>query len=444
MMFLSPAQHTAGQGTPVARQRRSMHQFLLPAALALLLAACNNAATGDNGGGNAPAGGGQDAASRMPPPPEVGVVTVRLAPIGMVVDLPGRIEASRVAEIRARAAGILEKRLFKEGSDVKEGQLLFRIDAAPYEAALNSARAGLARARTQVSNSKQVVDRYTPLIKANAVSRQEYDNAVAAYRQAQADVAVAQASVKTAAINLSYANVTSPISGRIGRALVTEGALVGQGAATPLATVQQIDPVYVNITQSATAVMQLRRGLKSGQLKQADERDGASVRIRFDDGSIYEHRAVLLFTDLTVDPGTNQVALRAEVPNPRGDLLPGMYVRAELEQAEIPRAILLPQQAVTRSSTGNTVTVIAADGSLSQRQVSIGSAHGADWIVLDGLKDGEQVMVDGFQKLQMMGPVNKVKAVPWKNAVSSAQPDAGKRDEPSATAPGNDAASQTN
>lgn len=392
--------------------------------LAVSLAACNQGPADKAGGG---AGAAQGDAAQQPPKLPVGVVTVQYAPVGLVEDLPGRIEASRVAEIRARAAGILEKRLFQEGTDVKEGELLFRIDAAPYQAALNSARATLARAQTQVTNTKRVVDRYTPLIKANAVSRQDYDNAVAAYKAAQAEVGVAQAAVKTAEINLSYANVTSPISGRIGRALVTEGALVGQGAATPLATVQQIDPVYVNITQPASTVMRLKRGLESGQLKQAGKENAASVRVLFDDGSAYGHKGKLLFTDLTVDPNTNQMAVRAEVPNPDGELLPGMYVRAELEQAEIPEAILLPQQAVTRTNSGDTVTVVAADGTMSSRNVKIGGSNGNNWVVLEGLKNGEQVMVDGFQLVQMMG-VKVVTPVPWKGAQGAkadGQPGAG-------------------
>ncbi len=351
------------------------------------------------------------------PPIEVGVVQAQFGPVGITTDLPGRIEARRVAQIRARAAGILEKRLFEEGSDVKAGQLLFKIDAAPYEAALNSAKASLARAQTAERLASDEVRRYAPLIKANAVSRQTYDNAVSAQQQARADVAVARANVRTAEINLSYANVTSPISGRIGRALVTEGALVGQGEATQLATVQQIDPVYVNITQPASAVLRLKRGLESGQLKQAPETDGAlSVGIRLDDGTLYAHKGKLLFTDLTVDESTNQVTLRAEVPNPQGELLPGLYVRAELEQAEIPEAIMLPQQAVTRTQAGDIVTVVAPDGSLSQRPVRIGGSRGSNWVVLSGLKAGDQVMVDGFQKLQMLGAAAakaKVKAVPW-------------------------------
>ncbi|MDO5104004.1 MAG: efflux RND transporter periplasmic adaptor subunit [Lautropia sp.] len=403
---------------PASRLRNGLILTLLAASLA----ACNQGAPNAQGGDGAAAG-----AAQQPPKLPVGVVTVQYAPVGLIEDLPGRIEASRTAQIRARAAGILEKRVFQEGTDVKEGELLFKIDAAPYQAALNSAKATLARAQTNVTNTKRVVDRYTPLIKANAVSRQDYDNAVAAYKAAQAEVGVAQAAVKTADINLSYANVTSPISGRIGRALVTEGALVGQGDATPLATVQQIDPVYVNITQPASTVMRLKRGLESGQLKQAGKENAASVRVRFDDGSVYEHKGKLLFTDLTVDPNTNQMAVRAEVPNPNGELLPGMYVRAELEQAQIPEAILLPQQAVTRTNTGDSVTVVAADGTMAPRNIKIGGSRDNHWVVLEGLKNGEQVMVDGFQLVQMMG-VKVVTPVPWKpgqNTQAGAQPGAG-------------------
>ncbi|MDO4904495.1 MAG: efflux RND transporter periplasmic adaptor subunit [Lautropia sp.] len=411
--------------------------MLIPALLALGLAACNQGGSGAQGG--AGAAGGEGGAGGGMPPIQVGVVTVRLEPVGLSTDLPGRVEARRVAQIRARASGILEKRLFEEGSDVKAGQLLFKIDAAPYEAALNSAKASLARAQTSERLASDEVRRYAPLIKANAVSRQTYDNAVSTQQQARADVAVARANVRTAEINLSYANVTSPISGRIGRALVTEGALVGQGDATQLATVQQIDPVYVNITQPASAVMRLKRGLESGQLKRAPESNGAlSVSVRFDDGTAYEHKGKLLFTDLTVDESTNQVTLRAEVPNPTGELLPGMYVRAELEQAEIPEAVLLPQQAVSRTNTGDTVTIVAADGSMSQRPVRIGGSRGSNWVVLEGLKSGEQVMVDGFQALQMMGPAAakaKVKAVPWKSDDKGAVPQRGDDQQPGAEQP---------
>jgi membrane fusion protein (multidrug efflux system) len=336
--------------------------------------------------------------------------------------LPGRLEASRVAQVRARAAGILQKRLFREGSDVKAGQPLFAIDAAPYAAALQSAEATLARAQANLTQAAALAERYKPLLAANAVSQQEYANAVAAHKQAEADVAAGRAAVQTGRINLNYASVTAPISGRIGRALVTEGALVGQGEATQLAVIQQIDPVYVNFTQSAGEVMKLRRALADGQLQRAAGTDAASVRVVLEDGSEYARPGKLLFSDLTVDASTGQITLRAEVPNPKGDLLPGLYVRVRLEQAQVSNAISLPQQAVTRTQQGDKITVVGADGKLSQRTVKVGAARNNQWIVLEGLKEGEQVMVDGFQKLQMMPPGTPVKAVPWQAPGSAAAP----------------------
>jgi membrane fusion protein (multidrug efflux system) len=219
--------------------------------------------------------------------------------------------------------------------------------------------------------------------------------------------------VQTAKINLGYATVTAPISGRIGRALVTEGALVGQGDATQLAVVQQIDPLYVNFTQSATDVLRLRRAMDEGKFKRASGENAASVQVVLEDGSEYPHAGKLLFSDLTVDPTTGQITLRAEVPNPNGALLPGLYVRVRLEQAQAANAITVPQQAVTRTQQGDTLTVVGADGKLSKRTVRISAAQNNQWVVLDGLKAGEQVMVDGFQKLQMMPPGTAVKAVPW-------------------------------
>lgn len=344
------------------------------------------------------------------PPAEVGVVTVALGDIGLVTELPGRLEASRVAQVRARAAGILQKRLFREGSDVKAGQPLFTIDSAPYAAVVASAKASQARAEANAAQAAGLAERYRPLVEANAVSKQEYANAVAAQKQAEADVAVAKANVQTASINLGYAFVTSPISGRIGRALVTEGALVGQGEATQLAVVQQINPMYVNFTQSAAEVMRLRAALTSGQFKQASGLEAASVRVVLEDGTEYAKPGKLLFSDLTVDATTGQITLRAEVPNPTGDLLPGLYVRVRIEQAQASNAITLPQQAVTRTAQGDTVTVVGDDGKVSPRPIKIGSAKGNQWVVLGGLKAGEKVMVDGFQKLQ---PGATVKPVAW-------------------------------
>jgi membrane fusion protein, multidrug efflux system len=346
-------------------------------------------------------------------------VTVTQGDVGLITELPGRLEASRVAQVRARAAGILQKRLFREGSDVKAGQALFTIDSAPYAAAVASARAGQARAEANVAQATALVDRYKPLVEANAISKQDYANAVAAQKQAQADVAVGKANVQTASINLGYAAVTAPISGRIGRALVTEGALVGQGEATQLAVIQQINPLYVNFTQSASETMKLRAAMESGQLKRASGAGAASVRIVMEDGTEYASPGRLLFSDLTVDPTTGQVTLRAEVPNPGGQLLPGLYVRVRLEQAQATNAITLPQQAVARTAQGDTVMVVAPDGKVTPRPVKIGSAKGTQWVVLDGLKTGEQVMVDGFQKLQGGAPV---KAVPWQPAGAASAP----------------------
>jgi membrane fusion protein (multidrug efflux system) len=329
--------------------------------------------------------------------------------VGLITELPGRLEASRVAQVRARAAGILQERLFREGSQVKAGQALFRIDAAPYAAALQSAQANMARAEANRATAQALADRYKPLIAENAISQQEYANAVAAAKAAEADVAVGKAAVRTASINVNYARVTAPISGTIGRALVTEGALVGQGEATQLAVIQQIDPMYVNFTQSASEALQLKRAMASGQLKSAGA-DAASVRIVLEDGTEYPQPGKLLFSDLTVDPTTGQVLLRAEVPNADGALLPGLYVRVRLEQATATDAITLPQQAVTRSGQGDSVMVVDAEGKVAPRTIKVGGQQNGKWVVLDGLKAGEQVMVDGFQKLRGDAPV---KAVPW-------------------------------
>jgi membrane fusion protein, multidrug efflux system len=392
---------------PVLRSRLSnassapLVRGLSVVALAVVLAACGKSAPPQA----AAPGGGM-------PAPEVGVITVAPGDVGLVTELPGRLEASRVAQVRARAAGILQERLFREGSDVKAGQALFRIDASPYAAALQSAQASLARSQANLTQATALAERYAPLVKENAISQQEFASAVAAQKQAEADVAGGKAAVQTANINLGYARVTAPISGRIGRALVTEGALVGQGEATQLAVIQQINPMYVNFTQSAAEVYQLRKAMDSGQLKGAGAQ-AAAVQVVMEDGSVYEQPGRLLFSDLTVDSATGQVTLRAEVPNPKGTLLPGLYVRVRLEQAKASNAITVPQQAVTRSAQGDTVSVVGADGKIESRKVKVGGQQNGKWVILDGVKTGEQIMVDGFQKLQMMPPGTPVKAVPW-------------------------------
>ena len=313
-------------------------------------------------------------------------MTVQPGVVPLTTELPGRLEASKVAEVRARAAGILLKRHFREGSEVKAGQTLFTIDAGPYRAAYNSARANEAQASA-------LARRYRPLVAANAISKQEYDAAEAA-------ATAARAQLETARINLGYTQVTAPISGRIGRELATEGALVGQGEPTHLATIQQTDPMYINLTQSAGDVMRLRQALQAGQMMRAAGEEAARVEIILENGQPYEHAGRLLFTDLTVDPATGQVSLRAEVPNPQRLLLPGMYVRVRIQQAQVENAVLLPQQAVTRGSQGDTVLVVAPDNSFAPRQVTIGQAQDNNWVVLDGLKPGERVIVDGFAKLR--------------------------------------------
>ncbi len=367
-----------------------------------------------SGCGKKPEEGAAPAQQQQQPPAQVGVVTVTPGDVGLVTELPGRLEASRVAEVRARAAGILQKRLFTEGSDVKAGQRLFTIDSAPYQATLESAQASVAQAEANVAQTKSLADRYRPLVAVNAISKQEYDNAVASQKTAEANLAAARAGVTSARINLGYAAVTAPISGRIGRALVTEGALVGQGTATELAVIQQINPLYVNFTQSAADALKLRTAIASGKYKQSAS-GSANVRVVLEDGSVYGQTGRLLFTDLTVDATSGQVTLRAEIPNPDRLLLPGLYVRVRLEQAQVDNGVLLPQQAVTRSAKGDTVMVVGPDNHLTPRTVKLGPAQGTNWVVTDGLKAGEKVMVDGFQKLPRGKPGDPivVNPVPW-------------------------------
>ncbi|MCE4554010.1 efflux RND transporter periplasmic adaptor subunit [Roseateles cellulosilyticus] len=361
-------------------------------------------------------GGDGKTAPPAPPPPEVGVITVSPGRADLATELPGRLEAFRVAQVRARAAGILQRRLFTEGSDVKAGQPLFEIDAAPYRATLATAQAQLARAEANLVQAQALADRYAPLAKSQAVSQQEALNAQAAALQAKADVAAGKAAVQTAQINLGYASVTSPIAGRIGRALVTEGALVGQGEATPLAVVQQVDKLYVNFTQSAAEVMRLRQALAEGRLQRAAGPEAAKVQVLLEDGSVYPQPGKLLFSDLSVDASTGQITLRAELPNPQGQLLPGLYVRVRLAQAEVDGAVSLPQQSVAHGATGDSVLVVTDDGSVSARPVKLGPAQNGKALVVDGLKAGDKVVVDGLQKTKAGG---KARAVPWSPGAST-------------------------
>jgi membrane fusion protein (multidrug efflux system) len=351
-------------------------------------------------------------------PVEVGVVTLAPVAVTLTRELPGRTSAYRVAEVRARVNGIVLKRLFTEGADVKQGQPLFTIDPEPYQAALDSAKAMLARAEANMANSRLQAQRYTELVADNAVSKQEYDNAMATLKTSEADVAAGRAAVQTARINLGYTAVVSPVSGRIGRSAVTEGAYVQQGQATLLATVQQLDPVYVDLTQSSVEALQLRRQLAEGKLQSAGK-DQAVVKLVFEDGREYGVPGALQFADVTVDPTTGSIALRALFPNPRKELLPGMFVRARLEQGVAPDALLVPQQGVTRDQKGQpTALVVDAQNKVERRQLVTDRAVGDAWLVTGGVKAGDRVVVEGLQKVR---PGVEVSAVPASSAKQAAR-----------------------
>jgi membrane fusion protein (multidrug efflux system) len=377
---------------------------LTPGSVAVLAALLVLAACGDK----APQGG-------PPPPPEVGVVSVATRTLDVPTELPGRVEAARVAQVRARVTGIVQKRLFAEGSDVKAGDVLFQIDPAPYRAAIDSARAVLAKAQANEQQASGLLARYKPLREANAISQQDFANATSSAAQAATDVAAARAAVQTAQLNLDYATVTAPISGRIGQALVTEGALVTAAEATQLALIQQVDQVYVNFTQPVSDITKLRKAFASGKSKSLGLT--IPVHIALDDGSELPQAGKLLFSDLSVDPTSGQVNVRAKVANPDGALMPGMYVRGRIAQQQVDAAVLLPQQAVQRTTQNDTVLVVGAEGKPSVRVVKLGGNENGNWIVLDGLKPGEQVIVDGFQKIR---PGGTVKPVAWSANASAA------------------------
>lgn len=361
-----------------------------------------------------PAKAGAPAGQQMPAP-EVGVVTAAFQTVALQNELPARVEPIRTAQVRARVDGVVLKRSFTEGSIVKQGKSLFTIDPAPYQAQLAAARADVARAEANLVASRAIAERYKPLVEANAVSKQEFDNAVAAQKQGEAEVAAAKAQLRVAQINVGYTNVNAPITGRIGRALVTEGALVSATQSTELALIQQTDTMYLNITQSATELQRLR--------KQGGGANDVPVTVLLEDGSVLPQRGKLLFSDVTVDQGTGQVTLRATVANPNNALLPGQYVRVRIAQASLPNGILIPQQAVTRGGqNGDTVTVIGADNKPVPRQIQIASQQDENWVVTGGLKEGEKVMVDGFQKLQMLPPGTPVKPVQWTPAGAQQAP----------------------
>lgn len=346
--------------------------------------------------------------------PQVSTITVEPQRAAVLAELPGRVDAVRDAQIRARVTGIVQKITFQQGADVKENQPLFKIDPASYKAAYDQAAAQLKQAQADLFSAKQLADRYTSLVKANAVSKQEYDNAIAAYRQADAAVAAAKANLQNASINLGYTNVTSPIAGRIGRALVTEGALVEASSATQMAAVQQLDPVYIDFTQTTTDLAALRRAFASGQLQQVGQ-NAAKAVVVLEDGSEHAHPGKLLFTGITVDPTTGQVNLRAEVPNPEHTLLPGMFVRVRLDQGINEQALLVPQQALQRTADGlQSLMVVRTNKegppTVDALPVTAGTLIDNQWMITSGLKAGDVVVVEGFQKIR---PGTPVKATAW-------------------------------
>lgn len=347
-------------------------------------------------------------APATPPPPEVRVVSVTAQPIANVIEVPGRLQAVRTAEVRARVDGIVQRRLYTEGTDVSEGQPLFAIDPRELRARLNSAEATLARAEATAANAKQDVTRYQGLVAQQALSQQEYDAAVARQRTADADVALARAQVDAARLSLSYTTVTAPIAGRAGRAEVTEGALVSAATATLMTKIEQIDPIYANFSQSSAEMLALRQRGAAGM----QSLSGVPVRLVLEDGSVYPLVGRLNFLDLSVDQATGTTALRAEFRNPSRALLPGQFVRARIEAGVQASGVRLPQRAVTVTQQGASVMVVNARNIVEARTVKVGPLTGDAWVIESGLEVGERVIVDGLQQVQPGKAVTVVTAPP--------------------------------
>ena len=388
------------------RFKLSVKQFILSSLLVFGLAACqseqNNAEDTENG------------ASATP----VNVVTLIKQPITLTTELPARTVAFRQAEVRPQVNGIIEKRLFDEGADVEAGQQLYQIDAAPFEAALQMARAELARAEANLQSTKAREQRFKGLIDNKAISQQDYDDALAAFLQSQAEVSVAKANIETAQINLRYTKVNAPINGRIGRSNVTEGALVTAQQADLLATIVQIDPIYVDIAQPSKRL--LRRQLID---KKIDDAAAPTVMLTLEDGSKYAHRGELQFSEVNVQESTGSIVIRALFPNPEGLLLPGMFVRAEMEEASIDNALLVPQRGVTFDREGNASAMIVNDNNQAEpRQLQIRREVGQYWLVDEGLSAGDRLIVSGLQKIAPEAPVeidNNEEQVPMNNRTES-------------------------
>jgi membrane fusion protein (multidrug efflux system) len=353
----------------------------------------------------------QTPAGPPPGPPEVGIIVVKQEKASLTTELSGRTVPHMIAEVRPQVSGIIKKRLFTEGSDVKAGQVLYQIDPATYQAAWASAKATEARVEASLVSVRLTEERYRDLVKIKAVSQQDYDNASAALNQAEADLAFAKAAVETARINLAYTRVTAPISGRIGRSTVTDGALVTANQPAALATVQQLDSMYVDVTQSTAELLKLKQNLANGVMKKSAS---AQVKLLLEDGSKYPLPGTLKFSEVTVDQSTGSVTLRAVFPNPKQTLLPGMFVRAILEEGVDENAILIPQRGVTRNPKGDAVVmVVGAEEKVEPRPIKVVRTVGDSWLVSDGLKAGDRVILEGLQKAR---PGTQVKAVPFGSA----------------------------
>ena len=356
------------------------------------------------------AGCGRQKAQSSPPIPEVSVVTVKPQRVMLTTELPGRTSAYLIAEVRPQVGGIIQKRLFTEGSDVKEGEVLYQIDPAVYQATYDSAKAALARAEANIIPIRLKAGRYAELVKINAVSQQEYDDASAALKQAEAYVEANKAAVESARINLAYTKVTAPISGRIGRSSVTNGALVTASQPAALATIQQLSPIYVDVTQSSAELLRLKQNLASGLLKSNGSAQ-AKVSLLLEDGSPYPLPGILKFSEVTVDQSTGSITLRAIFPNPKHTLLPCMFVRAILEEGVNDHAILVPQRGVTRNPAGNAmVMIVGSEEKVEPRIIKVMRTVGENWLVSEGLKAGDRVILEGLQKAR---PGTAVKAVPF-------------------------------
>ncbi|ALQ10146.1 MULTISPECIES: efflux RND transporter periplasmic adaptor subunit [Pseudoalteromonas] len=336
----------------------------------------------------------------------VGVLTLKSQALTLKKELPGRISAFQIAEIRPQVSGIVQSRLFVEGKEVKQGQALYQIDPATFEADLAASEASVARAEASIASSKSKASRYGELLKIKAVSQQDFDEADAAYKQANAELLTAKAQLKSAQINLDYSHVSSPISGQISKSSVTVGALVSANQSTALATVTQLDPIYIDLTQSSNELTQLKKAIASGRLG-IDANSQTDVELIMEDGSAYSHKGTLQFSEVTVDPSTGSVTLRAKFPNPEKLLLPGMYARASIVEGVKADAILVPQRGVSRNNKGEpTAMVVSKDNKVESRVLKVDRTVGSDWLVTDGLSDGDKLIVEGLQKIRPGAPVS--------------------------------------